>query len=105
MVLMLWDDHVGGTHNTTLAVRRAGSSAAILDRYEALWYGLDNFVLDGVAGIKTMRFTVNGQFEDQGGIGFAVQDSVIFSQSSCLFSPSPVSARMDIAVRLLRFMI
>ncbi|KAJ7838158.1 heme peroxidase [Mycena leptocephala] len=99
VVLMLWDDHVGGTHNTTLAVRRAGSSAAILDRYEALWYGLDNFVLDGVAGIKTMRFTVNGQFEDQGGIGFAVQDSVIFSQSSCLFSPSPVSARMDIAVR------
>ncbi|KAJ7225026.1 heme peroxidase [Mycena rebaudengoi] len=99
VVLMLWDDHVGGTHNTTLKVNRAGRSGAILDRYSALWYSLVNFAFDGVAGIETMRFTVNGQLEDQDGIGFAVQDSVLFSESSCLFSPHPVSARMDIAVR------
>lgn len=102
---MLWDDHVGGTHNTTLKVNRAGRSGAILDRYSALWYSLVNFAFDGVAGIETMRFTVNGQLEDQDGIGFAVQDSVLFSERSCLFSPHPVSARMDIAVRLLGFSI
>ncbi|KAF7362149.1 Peroxidase [Mycena venus] len=99
VVMMLYDDHAGATHNTTLAPRRLGTSFAINARYGAAWYGLDSFTFDGVAGIKNMRFSVNGKLEDQDGIGFAVQDSVLFSQSSCLFSPHPVSARIDIAVR------
>ncbi|KAJ6574935.1 heme peroxidase [Mycena capillaripes] len=99
VVVMLWDDHVGATHNTTLAARRLGTSFAINSRYSAAWYGLDSFAFDAIAGITNMRFTVNGQLEDQGGIGFAIQDSVLFSQSSCLFSPHPISARIDVAVR------
>jgi hypothetical protein len=101
VILMFWDDHADGTHNTTLAARRAGTSSAINDRYSALWYGLDNFAFDGLTGIKTMRFTVNGELEDQDGLGFVVDDRVLFSASSCLFSPHPLAGRLDVAVRLL----
>ncbi|KAJ7185156.1 heme peroxidase [Mycena haematopus] len=99
IVVMLWDDHDGATHNTTLPALRAGLSSAINDVYSAAWYGLDAFTFDGVAGITTLRFTVNGELKDQNGLGFPVQDSVLFSMSSCLFSPHPISARIDIAVR------
>ncbi|KAJ7874806.1 heme peroxidase, partial [Mycena olivaceomarginata] len=99
VILMYWDDHAGGTHNTTLAARRAGTSSAINGRYSASWYGLDNFAFDGLAGIKTMRFTVDGELEDQDGLGFAVDDRVLFSASSCLFSPHPLAGRLDVAVR------
>jgi hypothetical protein len=33
-----------------------------------------------------MRFLLNGKLEDQGGVGFAVQDGVVFSTSSRLTS-------------------
>lgn len=98
VVVMLWDDHAGVTQNTTLQPRRLGTSFAINSRYTAAWYGLDSFTFDAIAGITKMRFTINGQLEDQGGIGFAMQDSVLFSQSSCLFAPNPLSARIDVAV-------
>ncbi|KAF8175627.1 heme peroxidase [Mycena galopus ATCC 62051] len=99
-VVMLWDDHNGATHNSTmLQPQRSGISSAVNGRYSAAWYGLDEFTFDGVAGITTMRFDVNGQIEDQGGLGFPMQDSVLFSTSSCLRSPDPISGRMDIAVR------
>ncbi|KAF8170340.1 heme peroxidase [Mycena galopus ATCC 62051] len=99
VVVMLWDDHNGATYNTTLPALRLGTSFAINSLYSAAWYGLSTFTFDGVAGITNMNFTINGQLEDQGGLGFAMQDSVLFSLSSCLISPNPISARIDVAVR------
>lgn len=45
-----------------------------------------------------MRFTVDGKVEDQGGVGFAVEDGYVFSASSCLTSTNPIAGRFDIAV-------
>ncbi|KAF7375895.1 Peroxidase [Mycena sanguinolenta] len=98
-VVMLWDDHNGATNSTTLPARRLGTSSAINDLYKATWYGVDALTFDGAAGITTMRFTVNGEPEDQNGLGFPVQDSVLFSTSSCSFSRNPILARIDVAVR------
>jgi hypothetical protein len=47
-----------------------------------------------------MSFTVDGKLEDQGGIGFAVDDRIVFSQSSCIISDSPFLARFDVGVRV-----
>ncbi|KAJ7708335.1 heme peroxidase [Mycena rosella] len=100
-VRLLWDDRAGGTGNATLPF--AGLSSAVAGRYSAAWYafnGTDNFIpLNATAGIKTMRFTVNDQLEDQGGVGFAVQDGVVFSETSCMTSQNPIAARFDVAVR------
>jgi hypothetical protein len=43
------------------------------------------------------------QVHDQGGVGFAVQDAVVFSKTSCLTDPdaSPVKGRFDIGVSIL----
>ncbi|KAJ6600581.1 hypothetical protein DFH09DRAFT_1070371 [Mycena vulgaris] len=41
--------------------------------------------LDAAAGIMNMRFMVDGKLEDRGGVGFAVQDAVVFSTTSCFF--------------------
>ncbi|KAJ6589944.1 putative L-ascorbate oxidase [Mycena vulgaris] len=56
--------------------------------------------LDPAAGITRMRFTVNSVLEDQGGAGFAVQDGVLFSETSCLVSRGLWAARIDVAVRV-----
>jgi hypothetical protein len=40
--------------------------------------------LDAAAGITSMRFIVDGKPEDQGGVGFAVQDAIAFSTATCL---------------------
>ncbi|KAJ7853387.1 hypothetical protein B0H13DRAFT_2358985 [Mycena leptocephala] len=62
----------------------------------AAWYSFDDppIVVDAKAGIKGMRFVVDGKLHDQGGVGFAVQDTdtVMFSETSCLTDPdaSPV---------------
>ncbi|PPQ66407.1 hypothetical protein CVT26_011276 [Gymnopilus dilepis] len=102
-VLLLWDDHRGGTHNATLGF--AGLSSAVAGKYTAAWYTFNTTAeepfeeLDPVAGITRMRFLVDGQMEDQGGVGFVVQDGVVFSNSSCATSQNPYSGRLDIAVR------
>jgi hypothetical protein len=110
-VRLLWDDHTKGTHNATLPA--VGTSSAINGRYTAAWYGFqatsedageDRFLLlDAAEGIKTMRFVVNDKLEDQGGIGFAVEDRVVFSATSCVTArsaeDSPLSGRFDIGVR------
>ncbi|KAJ7765768.1 hypothetical protein B0H16DRAFT_402013 [Mycena metata] len=57
--------------------------------------------IDAVAGIKTMRFSVNDKVEDQGGVGFALQDSVMYSASSCIVSQTSTFdgvGRIDVAV-------
>ncbi|KAJ7655399.1 heme peroxidase [Mycena rosella] len=100
MVRLLWDDHVGGANNVTLSF--AGVSSAAAGRYSAAWYSFGSpspLTFTAAAGIKSMRFAVNSELEDQGGAGFALQDGVVFSTSSCLISHSPWAARIDVAVR------
>ncbi|KAJ7816541.1 hypothetical protein B0H14DRAFT_2602659 [Mycena olivaceomarginata] len=88
-VFMLLDDHAGGTGNVTLT--SSGVSTAVSGRYSAAWYTftprpshvLTSLSLDAIAGIKSLRFVVDGKLEDQGGVGFAVQDGVVFSETSC----------------------
>ncbi|KAJ6464906.1 hypothetical protein C8R45DRAFT_939751 [Mycena sanguinolenta] len=74
-VSMLWDDHVGGTGNATWA------SPPFL-----------------LYGRLSLSFVIDGQLEDQGGLGFALQDGFMFSQTSCLFG-DPVVGKFDVAVR------
>jgi hypothetical protein len=66
----------------------------------AAWYSFDDppIVVDAKAEIKGMRFVVDGKLHDQGGVGFAVQDTVMFSETSCLTDPdaSPVKWRFDV---------
>ncbi|KAJ7827249.1 heme peroxidase [Mycena olivaceomarginata] len=102
-VFMLLDDHAGGTRNVTLPA--AGVSTATGGRYNAAWYTLapqssTSLALDAAAGVTGMRFVVDGKLEDQGGVGFAVQDGVVFSDTSCYTSnQEPFKWRMDVAVR------
>ncbi|KAJ7728259.1 heme peroxidase [Mycena metata] len=104
-VNLLWDDHIGGTHN--LSLHPAGVSTSTGGLHSAAFYSiLDNggpLLLDAAAGIKNMRFVVDGKLEDQGGIGFPVQDGVLYSTSSCITSGMqffpPFTGRFDIAVR------
>ncbi|KAJ7200275.1 heme peroxidase [Mycena rebaudengoi] len=110
-VRLLWDDHTNGTHNATLPA--VGRSTAINGRYTSAWYGFqptpeddeeEKFLfLDAAEGIKSMRFVVNDKLEDQGGVGFAVEDGVVFSATSCVTARSaegsPLSGRFDIGVR------
>jgi hypothetical protein len=107
-VRLLWDDHVGGENNATLLA--VGVSHAVRERYTAAWYGFRTakdipFIsLDATAGITNMRFTVNSKLEDQGGVGFAVQDGVVFAETSCVTARNqfrfPTAARFDIGVRV-----
>ncbi|KAJ6555634.1 heme peroxidase [Mycena vulgaris] len=104
-VNLLWDDHIGGTHNLSLPA--AGVSTSTGGLYSAAWYSiLENggpVSLDAAAGIKSMRFVVDGKLEDQDGIGFPVQDGVLFSTSTCITSGMqffpPFVGRFDVAVR------
>jgi hypothetical protein len=70
----------------------------------AAWYSFDDLpiVVDAKAGITGMRFVVDGKLHDQGGVGFAVQDAVVFSKTSCLTDPdaNPVKGRSDVGVRI-----
>ncbi|KAF7360029.1 Peroxidase [Mycena venus] len=75
-------------------------------RTSSAWYNFTSIsgpflALDPVAGITTMGFAVNDKLEDQGGVGFAVDDRVVFSKSSCRTSTSQtdLTARYDVAVR------
>ncbi|KAJ7262356.1 heme peroxidase [Mycena rebaudengoi] len=102
VVLLLWNDHFGRVHNFTLD-RKLGSSHTF-DHGTATYYifgdqlAHDGFVLDAASGIKNMRFRVDGKLKDQGGVGFAVQDSVVFSSTSCFFG-SNRTAKYNVAVR------
>ncbi|KAF7342615.1 Peroxidase [Mycena sanguinolenta] len=101
-VNMLLEDHNGATGNITL--KFAGLSSSTGGKYSAAWYGFnpaDQFSplsLDAVAGIKSLSFVVDGKLEDQNGLGFAIQDGFLFSETSCL-AANGMSARFDVAVR------
>ncbi|KAJ7822616.1 heme peroxidase [Mycena olivaceomarginata] len=100
VVQIVWDDHVGGIHNQTLL-----PSQEITPGNFMTWYDLrptedvEFLSLDATAGITNMRFTLDGKLEDQGGVGFAVQDALVFSTTSCRTSTSPPAAKFDVAVR------
>ncbi|KAJ7731829.1 heme peroxidase [Mycena maculata] len=104
-VRLLWEDHVGRIHNGTLGF--SGVSTSTAGRYSAAWYSFNTneqnpfLSIDAAAGIKSIRFTVNGKLEDQGGIGFAVQDGVVFSKTSCTASADADAdpGHFDVAVR------
>ncbi|KAJ7835314.1 heme peroxidase [Mycena leptocephala] len=101
-VLLRWDDHAGGMHHTTLGF--AGLSTAVAGRYSAAWYSFNTpetpfQALDPTAGITRLRFVVDGRTEDQHGVGFAVQDNVVFSTSSCATTQNPFAGHLDVAVR------
>ncbi|KAJ7172936.1 heme peroxidase [Mycena crocata] len=104
-VRLLWDDHVGGNNNVSLPL--LGTASAVGGRYPTAWYafGLPNrkktppIVLNAAAGIMSMRFAVNGELEDQDGVGFVVQDAIVFSNSSCVTTRVPFAVKFDVAVR------
>ncbi|KAF7333698.1 Peroxidase [Mycena venus] len=101
-VRLLWDDHIGGIHNATLRFTHVTSSSG--GRNTATWYtfspadDIPFLSLDPEAGITTMCFAVDDKLEDQGGVGFAMQDDVLFSSSSCFYADGN-GGRWDIAVR------
>ncbi|KAJ7339973.1 putative L-ascorbate oxidase [Mycena albidolilacea] len=102
-VRVLWHDHIGGTGNSTLNFVSTSSSTG--GKYTATWYGFNSTVfgfmpllLDPVAGVTSLSFVVDGILEDQGGLGFAIQDAFMLSQTSCQ-GGIPVTGRVDVAVR------
>ncbi|KAJ6615051.1 hypothetical protein B0H10DRAFT_1950180 [Mycena sp. CBHHK59/15] len=102
-VHLLWDDHVGGMNNVTL--HAMGVSSATTGSYSVVWYmfnameDIPLLLLNATAGIMNMYFAVDNKLEDQGGVGFTVQDGVVFSEMLCLTSQDPIAGRLDVAVR------
>ncbi|KAJ7906150.1 heme peroxidase [Mycena leptocephala] len=102
-VRLLWNDRVRGTHNATLL---AGDVNTNFGRTPTAWYVFSDtaadsasfLAVDAKAGITNMRFVVDGKLEDQGGVGFAVDDRVVFSKSSCRTSSdtSSLATRFDV---------
>jgi hypothetical protein len=89
----------------------AGDMSNSGGRHTAAFYGIGPLASDGsntplslnaTAGITTMRFIVDNKLEDQGGLGFALQDSVVLSASSCIdfANNGSITGRLDIAVRV-----
>lgn len=100
---VIWHDHNQGTKSNALSF--AGVSSSTGGKYNATWYRFNStfsntpLFLDPVAGVTSLSFVVNGQLEDQGGLGFAIQDGFMFSKTSCSFG-LPVAGRIDVAVRV-----
>ncbi|KAF8126229.1 heme peroxidase [Mycena galopus ATCC 62051] len=100
-VTMLWKDHIGGTGNASLGF--AGISTSTGGKYSAAWYGFNftdpsaSLSLDPAAGVISLSFVIDGRLEDQGGLGFAIQDGFMFSQTSCQVESG--TGRFDVAVR------
>jgi hypothetical protein len=89
VALLLWVDHLGSSHNSTL-LPSLGSTSSYLDGVATGYiFGASDdrsgISLDAVAGITNMQFIIDGKLEDQGGVGFPMQDAVAFSATSCLF--------------------
>ncbi|KAJ6473767.1 heme peroxidase [Mycena sanguinolenta] len=100
MTLLLWDDHLEGVHNSTLLSSLESATSYPDGVATSYIFGNDSngLSLDATAGITNMRFIVDGQLEDQGGVGFAVQDAVVFSTTSCFFDNNR-TAQYNVAVR------
>ncbi|KAJ7458334.1 putative L-ascorbate oxidase [Mycena galericulata] len=100
-VRILMSDHIGGTKSTPLA--SAGTASSTGGRYNSAWYAINDTTstvsLEPAARIKSLSFVVDGTLENQGGIGFVVQDSFMMSQTSCLTTSSTLEGHLDVAVR------
>ncbi|KAJ7877784.1 heme peroxidase [Mycena leptocephala] len=100
-VRLLWDDHVGGTNNVTLSVLGGFTNSG--GRHTGAFYAFSQpfLAIDAAAGITKMRFTVDDRLEDQGGLGFPLQDGVVLSTSSCIDfnSDGSITGHIDIGVR------
>ncbi|KAJ7318793.1 hypothetical protein DFH08DRAFT_819683 [Mycena albidolilacea] len=92
-------DHVGGTGNVTLT--SSGVSTATSGRCSAAWYTFaPRSTHAPIADLKSLRFVVDGKLEDQSGVGFAVQDGVVFSETSCYTHHAlPYKGQLDVAIR------
>ncbi|KAJ7346172.1 heme peroxidase [Mycena albidolilacea] len=100
-VQLLWDDRVGGVHNATLLPSQMTVSP---DGLATRYYfdpadDIDFLSVDAAAGITSLRFIVDGKMEDQDGVGFAVQDTLVFSATSCRTADYPLAGKLDVAVR------
>jgi hypothetical protein len=102
-VRVLWHDHFEGSGNSILDFLSTSSSTG--GKYTATWYQFNStpfdfnpLLLDPVAGVTSLSFVVDGILEDQGGLGFAIQDAFMLSQTSCQ-GGAPVTGRVDVAVR------
>ncbi|KAJ7032746.1 heme peroxidase [Mycena alexandri] len=96
-VRMLWDDRANGRNNATLILSGVSPSGV---RHTVGWYDTPLLTLNAAAGITNMRFLVDGRLENQGGVGFAIQDDLIWSRSSCVYTNTSItSGRFEIAVR------
>jgi hypothetical protein len=103
VALLLWDDHLGYVHNSTLLPSSESSSSfpagvGTFYRFSDSDDG-SGISLDAAAGITKIKFMVDSKLEDQGGVGFAVQDAVVFSATSCLFFNN-FMAQYHVAVRV-----
>ncbi|KAJ6482926.1 heme peroxidase [Mycena vitilis] len=104
-VLLLWDDHVGGTSNISLPAgnqisNSGGRHTAALYQFSPPAHFTTPLSFNATAGISTMRFVVDGKLEDQGGVGFVLQDSVVVASSSCVASTATgMALRIDVAIR------
>ncbi|KAJ7279357.1 heme peroxidase [Mycena rebaudengoi] len=113
LVRVLWDDRAGPNPDNNVELVFDSHTESMGGRIHLNWYAFKGqfiepgsiplgpaFIpLDPAAGILRMRFTVDGKLEDQDGLGFALEDRVVFSNSSCLTSEMPPTGRFDIAVR------
>ncbi|KAJ7742603.1 heme peroxidase [Mycena metata] len=95
-VVMFWTDHVGATGSVTLT---AAGVFTLGVRHTAGWYNIPALTFPASSGFKSMYFTVDGQVEDQDGVGFAVQDDLMWSQSSCVVSGASATGLFHVAVR------
>jgi hypothetical protein len=104
---MLWDDRAGPNPDNNVELVFDSHTESMGGRIHLDWYAFKGqlfepeFIpLDSAAGILSVRFTVDGKLEDQDDLGFAVEDRVVFSNSSCLTSETPPAGRFDIVVRV-----
>ncbi|KAJ7736874.1 putative L-ascorbate oxidase [Mycena metata] len=96
-VRLLWDDRAGGTNNVSLVQSRVATSSG--GRATATWFSFPTLTLDVTAGITNMLFAIDNAIEDQGGVGFAIQDDLIWSNTSCITEGATVTGKLAIAVR------
>ncbi|KAK7065007.1 peroxidase [Favolaschia claudopus] len=105
VVQMIYEDHADTKH--AIPMLPTSSTPVQHKQGTAMWYAF-NFNIstaDSQAGIRSMSFSINEndkeRIEDQGGVGFAVEDRVVFSNTSCIISTdsSEVAWRLDIGVR------
>ncbi|KAJ6525135.1 heme peroxidase [Mycena capillaripes] len=98
VVRMLWDDRSGSTSTANNITLSTGSIIAIGSRHTATWYFFNPFPLSASSGVSSIRFVVDGKLEDQQGNGFAVNDDLVFANSSCS-APAGGKGTFDVAVR------